>query len=119
MGCTAESFYVFVSAVGEGEALEEIMTFLHSPHVDCLFIMTICRNRLDLLRFRCLRFAGSNSPHRGGGVRGGRDGRGGGGGGGESGGGGGGDFCCLSLNTSSVSTDLPGPALRSLQSWAV
>ena len=81
MGCTAESFYVFVSAVGEGEALEEIMTFLHSPHVDRLLVMTICRNRLDLLRFRCLRFAGSNSPHRGGGVGGGRNGPGGGGGG--------------------------------------
>ena len=81
MRCTADGLDVLVPAVGEGEALEEIMTFLHSPHVDCLLVMTIRRNRLDLLRFRCLRFAGSNSPHRGGSVGGGRNGPGGGGGG--------------------------------------
>ena len=49
MGCTAESFYVFVPTVGKGEALEEIMAVLHSPDVDCLLVVTIRRDRLDLL----------------------------------------------------------------------
>ena len=49
MGCTADSFDVFVSTVGEGEALEEIMTVLHSPDVDGLLVVTLRRYRLDLL----------------------------------------------------------------------
>ena len=60
MGCTADSFNVFVPTVGEGEALEEIVTVLHSPHVDCLLVMTLSRYRLQLFLF-----AGINSLHRG------------------------------------------------------
>ena len=108
MGCTADFFNVFVPTVGEGEALEKIMTVLHSPDVDCLLVMTLSRYRLQLLllhRRGRLSFAGTDSLHRG-------DGGGGGGGGGDGG-------CWLRLNTATVSTDSPGSTLRSLQSRAV
>ena len=65
MGCTADTFYVFVAAVGEGEALEEIVTVLHSPDIDFRLVMTLRGYRPDLLLGSRLRLVRSNSLYKG------------------------------------------------------
>ena len=47
--CTADGLDVLVPAVGEGEALEKIVTTVDSSHVDLLIVMTLGGDRLDLV----------------------------------------------------------------------
>ena len=49
--CTADGLDVLVPAVGEGEALEKIVTTVDSSHVDLLIVMTLGGDRLDLVSF--------------------------------------------------------------------